>query len=56
MKVGDKVNHHFLGDGVITFELNKDWCIVKFKKRPPIKYNMGDNPCMRFTKELTLIK
>lgn len=56
MKPGDRVIDKFWGAGVII-RLDcgiKGLHLVKFDIDPPVRYNMGENPCVVFEDDLTL--
>ena len=50
-KKGDNVIHEFLGTGEVIKNV-EFMTLVLFDDAPPIKYNLGENPCAVFTKEL----
>lgn len=55
MKQGDRVNHEYLGQGTFIKEI-ASLSLVKWDKTPPERYNMGENPCVVFTKELQTLE
>lgn len=58
IKAGDRVKHKFFGKGTFIKELEflSSLSLVKWDKTPDIRYNMGVNPCVVFTKELQILK
>lgn len=58
MKVGDRVLHDFLGSGKIIDMMDDIVFLVKVKwdNRPPVQYNMGENPTVILPNELTVKK
>lgn len=55
MNKNDRVKHSFLGKGIFIKKISF-LSLVKWDKKPSIKYNMGENPCAVFTKKLKIIK
>ena len=53
-KQGDKVQHSYLGRGVVKENFGV-LVLVLFAKTPPEKYNCGTNPALVFNSDLTKI-
>lgn len=51
IKKGDRVKHSYLGKGVFISKI-EFLSLVKWDKTPDKRYNMGENPCAVFTKNL----
>ena len=54
MKKGDRVKHEYLGEGTFIKEISF-LSLVKWDENPPERFNMGENPCAMFTKDLVKI-
>lgn len=51
---GARVNHEYLGDGTVVKKVSF-MTLVKWDKTPHERYNMGENPSVIFTDELSLL-
>jgi hypothetical protein len=61
IEVGQRVEDDYLGSGVVTevvYGHIKDVFayMIKFDTTPPLDYNRGSNPCLRFAGSLEVIK
>jgi len=58
VKKGDRIFHALCGEGIVVDDLLRfnilGFVKVKFKKAPPIRYNMGENPCFMLVKDLRI--
>lgn len=57
-RIGTKVNHSYLGEGVVLKidEDDKDILLVELKKRPPYSYNKGKRKIWSFSENFKRIK
>ena len=60
LRVGQKINDEFLGDGIIVKIIQgtskKVFAyMVMYDKEPPKEYNGGSNPCLRWVSDLSVV-
>lgn len=57
LRQGQRVRDEFLGQGTVV-EVMQYFAaaLVLFDERPPLEYNLGGNPCLRFAATLTPVE
>ena len=46
LRIGDRVEDSYLGQGTVVKRLSGGWGYeVLWDRRPDVRYNMGENPC-----------
>ena len=61
VNVGDRVEHEHLGEGEVVKVISSGLhggsiaYIVMFDERPPVQYNMGENPALVFPSSLIYV-